>query len=332
MKKTTLSIAFITASTLAIYSANAKESSFQDYLDANGDPGIPAELLPYMEDSQQQVSAVADTVTPATESVEVATANMATTATETAVKTATQAVEKAMPETVKPAVAQASGKLTDVALPTLNVSNASFIPSIFIPKNSSGENLDVTLLDGFIKEVSPNARHYPPNFPNKTQAYNTRQRVKQLVSWIDPYASAPDASYEVLIRAAQLNGIARNLDLGSDYAVRGSKYVSRALKLNSSDIEANVLYGLMLAEGGGFKEGRKYLDKAAALGSVEAEQSIAQSELMTDNRAGALSRLQSLQTNNPNNAQIGQQIAIVESGQYYIWDLPAPDINVKPVS
>lgn len=323
MNKTSLSLALISTLAFTSMSAFAEGSSFVDYINENGEPEIPAELLPYMENS--------NTAKTTTETV-VNTAQAATVATvsetvETEVKeTAEAVVEKAVP------TPQVSGKLTSIPVPTLSVSNAAFIPSISIPKNNSGETIDVTLLDAFLKDVAPNARHYPTNFPDKTQAYNTTQHIKKYAAWIDTYAKAPDASYDVLIRAAQLNGMGRNMDMGTTYAINGSKYVARALKLNSSDVEANVLYGLMLAEGGGFKEGRKYLDKAAAMGSVEAEQSIAQSDLMTDKRASALSRLQKLQSQNPGNTQLADQIAIVEAGKYYIWDLPAPNINVKPVS
>ncbi|MGO2561893.1 MAG: hypothetical protein ACTH76_11175, partial [Psychrobacter sp.] len=86
----------------------------------------------------------------------------------------------------------------------------------------------------------------------------------------------------------------------------------------------------MLSEGGGFKEGKKYLDKAVSLGYTEAEQSLAQSDLLSDRRDNALDRLRRLASENPNNAIIPQQIKLAEEGKFYIWDIAAPDINVKP--
>ena len=151
-----------------------------------------------------------------------------------------------------------------------------------------------------------------------------------MADWIEPYAKSPDASYEVLIRAAKLNGMGRNLDLGSDYTVRGGQYVDRAIKIQPDSGEANFLYGMMLSEGGGFKEGQKYLDRAVSLGYTEAEQSLAQSDLLSDRRASALERLRRLEGQYPNNKIIPQQIKLVEDGKFYIWDIPAPDINVKP--
>ena len=151
-----------------------------------------------------------------------------------------------------------------------------------------------------------------------------------MTEWIEPYAESPNASYEVLLRAAKLNGMGRNLDLGSDYTIRGGKYVDRAIKIKPDSGEANFLYGMMLSEGGGFKEGQKYLDRAVSLGYTEAEQSLAQSDLLSDRRDNALERLRRLEAKNPDNDIIRQQIKLIEEGKFYIWDIPAPDINVKP--
>lgn len=227
-----------------------------------------------------------------------------------------------------------SGQLGNIPTPSVSVSNATFVPTVLIPQTTSATagQLDVSLLDDFIQQVSPNARHYPPNFPNKSQAYNTREKIKVMTAWIDPYASASNASYDVLLRAAKLNGMARNLDMGSDYAIKASTYVAKAINLQPNSAEANFLYGMMLTEGGGFKEGKKYLDKAASLGYVEAEQSLAQSDLLSDRRSEALQRLRQLQNRMPNDPIIQQQIKIVEDGKFYIWDIPAPNINIKPVS
>ncbi len=225
-----------------------------------------------------------------------------------------------------------SGQLSNIPTPQVQLSDVSFIKTVLIPqqKGLGTDKLDVSLLDDFIADVSPNARHYPPNFPNRTQRHYTREKIKVLADWIEPYAKSPNASYDVLIRAAKLNGMGRNLDLGSDYTVRGGQYVDRALKIQPDSGEANFLYGMMLSEGGGFKEGQKYLDRAVLLGYTEAEQSLAQSDLLSDRRASALERLRRLEEKYPNNTVIPQQIKLVEDGKFYIWDIPAPDINVKP--
>ena len=222
------------------------------------------------------------------------------------------------------------GQLSNIPTPQVQLSDISFIPTILIAQQTGlgTDKLDVSLLDDFIKDTSPYARHYPPNFPNRTQRHYAREKIKVLTDWIEPYAKSPKASYDVLLRAAKLNGMGRNLDLGSEYTVRGGQYIDRAIKIKPDSGEANFIYGMMLSEGGGFKEGQKYLDQAVSLGYTEAEQSLAQSDVLSDRREKALERLRRLEQKVPDNTVIRQQIKLIEDGKFYIWDLPAS--NVKP--
>ena len=213
--------------------------------------------------------------------------------------------------------------LANIPLPTLTLSNISTIKTVLVPRTTDNSTqLDVSVLDDFITYASPMARHYPPVFSSRTERYNTTERLKSLTAWIETYAQNPNASYEVLLRAAKLNAMGRNLDLGSDYAVRAGNYIARALRLNDT-AEANFLYGAMLAEGGGFKEGVKYLEKAEKMGYLEATQSLAQADLLDDKKDRAIQRLTEFKAKNPDNPYIDEQLRIVNSGKYYIWDIPA---------
>lgn len=213
--------------------------------------------------------------------------------------------------------------LARIATPSVTITQAQFIPTVLVPKTTTNaDNVDVSVVDDFLDYAMPLARHYPPIFPSKTARYNATQRVKVLTAWMENYAKDPHASYDILLRATKLNAIGRNLDLGSEYTVRASNYIARAIKLQDTG-EANFLYGVMLAEGGGFVEGEKYLDKAAKLGYAEAYQSMAQSDLLNDKKDSALRRLTEFKTKYPNDPYIDRQLAIVNSGKYYIWDLPA---------
>lgn len=211
----------------------------------------------------------------------------------------------------------------NIPLPTLTLSNISTIKTVLVPRTADNSaQLDVSVLDDFITYVTPMARHYPPVFSSRTERYNATERLKSLTAWIESYAQNPNASYEVLLRAAKLNAMGRNLDLGSDYAVRAGNYIARAIKLNDT-AEANFLYGAMLAEGGGFKEGTKYLEKAEKMGYLEATQSLAQADLLDDKKDRAIQRLTEFKARNPDNPYIDEQLRIIDSGKYYIWDIPA---------
>lgn len=211
----------------------------------------------------------------------------------------------------------------NIPLPTLTLSNISTVKTVLIPRTTDNSTqLDVSVLDDFITYITPMARHYPPVFSSRTERYNATERLKSLTAWIETYAQNPNASYEVLLRAAKLNAMGRNLDLGSDYAVRAGNYIARAIKLNDT-AEANFLYGAMLAEGGGFKEGTKYLEKAEKMGYLEATQSLAQADLLDDKKDRAIQRLTEFKARNPDNPYIDEQLRIIDSGKYYIWDIPA---------
>lgn len=213
--------------------------------------------------------------------------------------------------------------LANIPLPTLTLSNISTVKTVLIPRTADNSaQLDVSVLDDFITYVTPMARHYPPVFSSRTERYNATERLKSLTAWIESYAQNPNASYEVLLRAAKLNAMGRNLDLGSDYAVRAGNYIARAVRLNDT-AEANFLYGAMLAEGGGFKEGTKYLEKAEKMGYLEATQSLAQADLLDDKKDRAIQRLTEFKARNPDNPYIDEQLRIIDSGKYYIWDIPA---------
>lgn len=214
--------------------------------------------------------------------------------------------------------------------PSVNVSDVSTVATVLIPANSAGTTmLDITLMDEFMDDIAPNARHYPTNFPTRTADFVAKENVKYLSDWLEPYATAPDASFDVVLRAAKINGMARNLNLGTDYTLRATAHMQKALELQPNHAEANFLLGMMLSETGAFKEGRKYLDKAASLGYVEAEQSIAQADLISDNKTAALKRLRDLAAKNPNNAQIAEQIRMIESGNFYIWNIADNQLNIK---
>lgn len=231
---------------------------------------------------------------------------------------------------------QAANLLTDrvagLPTPSVNIAGISTIPTVLIPANQAGTAMiDVTLIDEFLADVAPNARHYPPNFPSRTAEYLMGENIKHISDWLEPYAAAADASFDVVLRAAKINGMARNLNVGTDYSLRANTYMEKALKLQPNHDEANFLFGMMISEAGGFKEGRKYLEKAASLGYIEAEQSMAQADLLSDNKTAALKRLRDLAAKHPTNSQLAEQIRIVESGGYYIWNIKDDNLSIKAI-
>lgn len=214
---------------------------------------------------------------------------------------------------------------------TAQVSNIQNIKTVVIAADkNANSHLDVTLIDEFIDDISPNARHYPTNFPTRTTEHISSENIKHISDWLEPYANAANASFDVVLRAAKINGMARNLNIGETYSLRANNHMAKAIKLQPNHAEANFLYGMMISEAGGFNEGKKYLDKASSLGYVEAEQSLAQADILADKKELARSRLVKLQEKNPSNTQITEQIKIIDNGGYYIWKIADNNLSVKP--
>ena len=87
-------------------------------------------------------------------------------------------------------------------------------------------------------------------------------KLKEVSTQLDQLAAAPNASFDILIRAFKASVLGRNLDLGSSYTTKSLEYAQRILKINKDDAEANLWFGFSLSEGGGQKEAIPYLDKS----------------------------------------------------------------------
>lgn len=202
-------------------------------------------------------------------------------------------------------------------MPTISIHTINTLPKKII--NSDGTMIDVAEIDYFIDKVNPAVRHYPPSFANRTDRHNTTQNIKYLLQFLTPHAQKKNASHEILYRAAQLHAMAKNLDMGAEHGVRAGEYLGRILAMHKDDDNANLLYGMILSESGGFKEGQKFL--SIVKNSVESLQTQAQAALLNDDKARALALLHQAQAiaTDAQKAQINEQITLINAGEYYIW-------------
>ncbi|MEY4517398.1 MAG: hypothetical protein RL180_1744 [Pseudomonadota bacterium] len=161
---------------------------------------------------------------------------------------------------------------------------------------TSTETLDVSLIDQRIATLETKAQHYPPSYTDKRERRSAEADVKDLVSTMDQYAVSPKASAEVLLRAVKVNQMARNMDVGTESALKAGVYMRRLIALQPTNPEANYWYGIMLSEGGGVKEGIPYLNKAAKNGFKAAYLSLAHAYLMLTKKPEAISALESYRT------------------------------------
>ena len=184
----------------------------------------------------------------------------------------------------------------------------------------SADQINVGELDDLIAYLVDKAGNYPPRFADQRERRQAVSETKQMIEALDQLVVQPNASFELLMRAVQLNQVARNLDIGGQSAVKAGVYMRRAIALNPEDPAANYWYGTMLTEGGGFKEGIPYLNRAAQTGYKKAYLALAQAYLHIDQRPNALSALESYRIAEPEQqAMATRLIEQIQAGKSNIW-------------
>jgi len=182
------------------------------------------------------------------------------------------------------------------------------------------DQINIGELDDLIAYLVDKAGNYPPRFADQRERRQAITETKQMIEALDQLVVQPNASFDLLIRAVQLNQVARNLDIGGQSAVKAGVYMRRAIALNPEDPAANYWYGTMLTEGGGFKEGIPYLNRAAQTGYKKAYLALAQAYLHIDQRPNALSALESYRIAEPEQqAMATNLIEQVQAGKNSIW-------------
>jgi TPR repeat protein len=188
-------------------------------------------------------------------------------------------------------------------------------PKAEAAQSGNTDTLDVTVLDQRIATLAEKAQHYPPQYADKRERRSAEVEIKDLVQTFDPYAVTPSASAEILLRAVKVNQMARNMDVGTESALKAGVYMRRLIALQPANPEANYWYGIMLSEGGGVKEGIPYLNKAAKNGFKAAYLSLAHAYLMLTKKTEAVSALESYRVAVPEQqAQTETLLEAVRSG------------------
>lgn len=193
-------------------------------------------------------------------------------------------------------------------------------PSLAVSTQVGTDQINIGELDDLITYLVDKAGNYPPRFSDQRERWQAIAETKQMVEALDQLVVQPNASFELLMRAVQLNQVARNLDIGAQSAVKAGVYMRRAIALKPDDAAANYWYGTMLTEGGGFKEGIPYLNRAVQNGYKKAYLSLAQAYLHIDQRPNALSALESYRIAEPEHqTKATTMIEQVQAGTNNIW-------------
>ncbi|KAA8735639.1 hypothetical protein F4V57_02270 [Acinetobacter qingfengensis] len=185
------------------------------------------------------------------------------------------------------------------------------------------DELDVTDIDDFLNLLEGKARHYPAHFASAREQDGFERKLQQIIQQLDPLAANPNASYDVLMRAAKASGMARNLDMGDIYGPKALGYAKRLLAMKPNDPTISFWLGFGLAEGGGFKEGLPYLQTAMKAGIQEAYLSVANTYLYLDQKKNALTTLKNYKIKYPTESVVVDQlIKEIEAGKRYnVWQV-----------
>lgn len=209
-------------------------------------------------------------------------------------------------------------------------SNKLIIPTINSNQRSmsyaalAGENqIDITDIDDFLNMVEGKARHYPPRFSDRKERRGFEYKLKNVSTQLDTLAAAPNASFDVLIRAFKAAVMGRNLDLGSAYTTKSLNYAQRILKINPNDSEVNFWFGFALSEGGGHREAMPYLDKAMKAGVQEAYLSAVNNYIALEQKKNALQTLRNYKVKYPQEAAVADRLIqeIDKKGRWNVWQV-----------
>jgi tetratricopeptide (TPR) repeat protein len=188
----------------------------------------------------------------------------------------------------------------------------------------AGENqIDITDIDDFLNMVEGKARHYPPRFSDRKERRGFEYKLKQVSAQLDTLAAAPNASFDVLLRAFKAAVMGRNLDLGSAYTTKSLNYAQRILKMNANDAEVNFWFGFALSEGGGHREAVPYLDKAMQAGIQEAYLSAANNYIAMEQKKNAVQTLKNYKVKYPQEAAVADRLIqeIEKQGRWNVWQV-----------
>ena len=170
-------------------------------------------------------------------------------------------------------------------------------------------------------QKSIKARHYPTRFDVKREKTGMTDKLKSIISTLDRYAVMPNASYDILLRAAKASHMARNLDMGETYGPKALSYATRLLKMKPNDPETSFWLGFGLSEGGAFKEATPYLKTAMEADIQEAHLSMANNYLSMEQKKNAITTLKNYKVKYPSEGEIVDQLVteIEADARYNVW-------------
>jgi tetratricopeptide (TPR) repeat protein len=178
--------------------------------------------------------------------------------------------------------------------------------------------LDMKLVHTVLRDLAAHARDFPVRFEAGSERARAERDVQRLTSLLEIVAGRDDADSELLLLMGQLQAMAHNLDLAGS-AGQADAYFTRLLRREPEHPQGNYHFGAFLASTATRNtEARPYLEKAAALGIVDAYCSLGMLQLVLEDQAGALASLKLYAVARPEDRSVAVLIETLEAGEVKI--------------
>lgn len=173
---------------------------------------------------------------------------------------------------------------------------------------------DLPYLDQILSDLGWHARDFPPRFDSAQDRQRATQDARTLSGMLDSLLTGLQPRPELLARAGFLNSLAYNLGIPGS-GEKTSAIFQKLLTLVPADPSGNYLYGVFLAGANKPREALPYLEKALAVGVIDAGHALGMTYLVLEERDKALEHLEAYRQHRPTDPNIGRLIEAIRGGR-----------------
>lgn len=160
-------------------------------------------------------------------------------------------------------------------------------------------DLDMRYLDRWLHDLSLHAKDYPALFDTPLDRQRATEDARWLSGMLDTVITGPTPNPQLLARAAFINSLGHNLDI-SGLGEKADSQFQKLLAAVPADARANYMYGTFLVSVGKPKNAIPYLEKAIAVGVVDANYTLGMTYMTLGEKQKALEYLEAYKRRNPN--------------------------------
>ena len=185
-----------------------------------------------------------------------------------------------------------------------------------VSQSATGQHsvtINFSLLDQLLADLSIHNNNYPAQFDTAEDRQRAVRDVIAVSKILDILLDNPSPNAEVLLRAAEVNGIGHNLDIPGAGEKAMTDFTA-LLNRSPDDPRADYLYGKFLVSAGKPREAIPLLEKAKATTALNADWTLGLAYLALNARAKALESLEEYVKRVPNDKNAAKLIDAIRNG------------------